>query len=341
MTPPMNEMEMARQLIYEAWTSGGDQFSGDLIKLSENYYDSAMICWQNENAKIFFTRDYESIKLHARKSAEYALKARDRSTAFNSGQKLKLRNKLENLKIEIDDFNDIYSRFPLPKDAYIEYDKVNVLYSEAEQNLNAGQHAACEKKIVDAGISMYNTYRTTIDFLKKYFANYPDWQRWAWSTIDSSIRNVNNVILVDKFSRELYIYNNGVQVKTFKVELGPNWIGDKRQEGDRATPEGFYRVVQKLDSRNTKFYKALLINYPNESDMRSFNREKENGTLPASSRIGGAIEIHGAGGSGRDWTNGCIALKNSDMDIVYDSASAGTMVTIVGSLKSFDEIMRH
>lgn len=340
-TPPLDEMETARKLIFEAWNSGADQYSFELLRVSENYYDSAMHCWQNENKKIFFARDYSQIRKYAMKSADLADKARDRTIAQNSGQKIKLREKLDNLKHEIDDFNAVYQRFPLPQSVKLEYSKGNLYYSEAEQHFKDGQNILCEKKIVDAGISIYNSYRKTIDFLRNYFESFPDWQQWAWSTVDSSILNESSVIIVDKFARDLFIYNNGVLIKTYKIELGANWIGDKQREGDRATPEGFYRVTEKLDSGKTRFYKALLLNYPNENDQQDFDLEKQNGTIHESTRIGGAIEIHGNGGVGTDWTNGCIALKNPDMDSVYWYSSPGTMVTIVGSLRSLDDIVRE
>ena len=340
-TPPVDEMETARELILEAWKSGADQHSFDLIKVSENYYDSAMTCWQNENKKIIFARDYSLIRKYAIQSAELADKARDRTVAQNSGQKIKLREKLDNLKREIDDFNSVYRRIPLPQSVRMEYSKGNLLYSEAEQYLAEGQNVLCEKKIVDAGISIYNSYRKTIDYLRNYFKSYPEWQQWAWNTIDSSILNQSSVIIVDKFSRNLFIYQNGSLMNTFKIELGANWIGDKKWEGDKATPEGFYRVSEKLDSGKTRFYKALLLNYPNENDLQNFDMERQNGTVHASARIGGAIEIHGQGGVGTDWTNGCIALKDSDMDIIYGYSSPGTIVTIVGSLRSLNEIMKE
>jgi hypothetical protein len=340
-TPPVDEMETARELIFEAWNSGADQNSFDLIKVSESYYDSAMTCWQNENKKIFFARDYSRIRKYAIQSAELADKARDRTVAQNSGQKIELREKLDNLKREIDDFNSVYHRIPLPQSVRMEYNKVNLFYSEAEQQFADGQNILCEKKIVDAGIAIYNTYRKTVDYLKNYLKKYPEWQQWAWSTIDSSILNQSSVIIVDKFSRNLFVYQNGILMNTFQIELGANWIGDKRWEGDKATPEGFYRVTEKLDSRKTRFYKALLLNYPNEYDLQNFDTDRQNGTVHASARIGGAIEIHGQGGVGTDWTNGCIALKDPDMDIVFGYSSPGTMVTIVGSLRSLNEVMKE
>jgi L,D-peptidoglycan transpeptidase YkuD (ErfK/YbiS/YcfS/YnhG family) len=300
-----------------------------------------MIYWQNENNKIFFTRDYTKIKKYARQSAEFANQARDRSMAHNSSQRNKMRDRLEDLKHEIDDFDSVFDRFPLPQEVRLEYSKGNALFSEAEQYLAEGDYVLCEKKISDAGVSIYNSYRKTMNYLKDYLDNHPTWQQWAWNAIDSSIQTQSTVILVDKFSRNLFIYQNGILTNTFHVELGANWIGDKRYAGDKATPEGFYKVTEKLNNSKTKFYKALLLNYPNETDLESFNMERQNGTIHPSTEIGGAIEIHGQGGVGSDWTNGCIALKNSDMDIVYGCASSGTMVTIVGSLKSFDEIMKN
>jgi L,D-peptidoglycan transpeptidase YkuD (ErfK/YbiS/YcfS/YnhG family) len=339
--PPVNEIEEARELISDAYDFKANYYSLDLLNRSENYYDSAMISWQNENKKIFFARDYARIKKYAHQSAEFASKARDRSMAHNSGERIKMREKLDDLKREIDDFSLVYDRFPLPQTVRLEYSRGNELYSEAEQHFTEGEYVLCEKKITDAGISIYNSYRKSMDFLKDYLRNYFTWQQWAWSSIDSSIQNQSSVILVDKFSRNLFIYQNGILTNTFHVELGANWIGDKRHAGDKATPEGFYRVTEKLESGKTKFYKALLLNYPNEKDLQSFNIERQNGTIYASTEIGGAIEIHGQGGVGSDWTNGCIALKDSDMDIVYGYSSPGTLITIVGSLKSFDEIMKN
>jgi murein L,D-transpeptidase YafK len=99
-----------------------------------------------------------------------------------------------------------------------------------------------------------------------------------------------------------------------------------------ATPEGMYKVTRKLEGSKTKYYKALLLDYPNEEDKARFREEIENGSLPRNAKIGGLIEIHGDGGKGIDWTEGCVALTNKEMDIVYRLAKVGTPVTIVGSI---------
>ncbi|MCB9069627.1 MAG: hypothetical protein H6629_17725 [Calditrichae bacterium] len=64
----------------------------------------------------------------------------------------------------------------------------------------------------------------------------------------------------------------------------------------------------------------MLINYPNELDRRRFNAAKSTGDLSQKAQIGGLIEVHGDGGKGFHWTDGCIALTNTDMDQVFQKA---------------------
>ena len=66
-----------------------------------------------------------------------------------------------------------------------------------------------------------------------------------------------------------------------------------------------------------------------------------NGALPASANIGGMIEIHGDGGKGVDWTEGCIALKDNEMDTIFRYAVIGTPVTIVGSMQDIDKVIKN
>jgi len=91
---------------------------------------------------------------------------------------------------------------------------------------------------------------------------------------------------------------------------------------------------------DTPYHKALEINYPNDGDLLRFEDDKKSGRLPRNAEIGGSIQIHGGGGRKADWTNGCIALKNGDMDLVFEWARLGTPVTIVGSLNPDSQPVR-
>ena len=86
---------------------------------------------------------------------------------------------------------------------------------------------------------------------------------------------------------------------------------------------------------------VITLNYPNDDDKQRFTIGKNNGTLQSSTKIGNLIEIHGEGGKGIDWTQGCVALHNKDMDVLFKLVDEDTPVTIVGSLKSLKEIMQE
>lgn len=157
------------------------------------------------------------------------------------------------------------------------------------------------------------------------------WQMWANETITHSLRHNTTAIVVDKLNRRLDLYHGGVRVRSYPAELGANGLRRKQHSGDRATPEGMYHVVDLKSGHRTKYYKALLINYPNEEDRARFEAARRRGTIPWRVGIGNLIEIHGAGGQGTDWTDGCVALANQDMDEVFSESRPGTLVTIVGT----------
>ena len=146
------------------------------------------------------------------------------------------------------------------------------------------------------------------------------------------------MIIIDKIARELSIYKNGEIFKQFPVELGVNWIGDKQQQGDKTTPEGLYKIIAKKQNGQTMYYKAFLLDYPNEDDKKRFLLNKKNGIINQDAEIGNLIEIHGNGGKGIDWTDGCIALNDTDMDEIFKFCTIGTKVTIVGSGRSLNEL---
>ncbi len=157
------------------------------------------------------------------------------------------------------------------------------------------------------------------------------WQQWTRETIDWSRRTNRPVIVVSKAEHLLSVYVGGRLVKTFRADMGFNWISDKTHAGDGATPEGRYRVVARKANGASIYYKALLLDYPNAEDRAQFSRARRTGELPASAAIGGLIEIHGEGGRGRDWTRGCVAVTNAEMDELFRYADVGTPVTVVGS----------
>ena len=135
-------------------------------------------------------------------------------------------------------------------------------------------------------------------------------------------------ILIEKSARRLMLLSQGEVLKTYKIALGGNPVGPKERQGDNKTPEGTYVI----DGRNgdSRFYLSLHISYPNERDKK---RAKELGVSP-----GGDIMIHGIKNGSSwvgdahakvDWTNGCIAVTNEEIEEIAKLAPDGTIVEIL------------
>lgn len=162
------------------------------------------------------------------------------------------------------------------------------------------------------------------------------WNSWVTETISRSRRDRAPVLIIDKRRRLARLYRSGRLLKTFNIDLGWNPIPDKLHQGDGATPEGQYRVLQKKNARETKYHRALLIDYPNRRDREIFRQAQSNGEVPTGRSIGGLIEIHGEGGRQSDWTDGCVALANPDMRELFDISYKGMWITIVGTRDAED-----
>jgi hypothetical protein len=164
------------------------------------------------------------------------------------------------------------------------------------------------------------------------------WQQMAKETIEWSRRHHTSAIVVSKADRVLTLYKNGQKVLSYSVRLGFNGIREKRYQGDGATPEGRYRIAGKRGQGQTQFYRALLLDYPNEEDRRRFQSARKTGLIPVSKGIGGQIEIHGVENELMAQTLGCVMLENPQMVYLYDRVEKGTPVTIVGALHEHNSV---
>ena len=135
-------------------------------------------------------------------------------------------------------------------------------------------------------------------------------------------------VVVEKENRKLHLLKNGEPFRTFDIALGVAPVGDKEREGDQRTPEGLYS----MDDRNpdSDFFLAIHISYPSSADRAV---ARYNGYDP-----GGAIMIHGqpnvptysaAYYRTQDWTNGCIAVSNSDMIDIWLMTQNDTPIEIL------------
>ncbi|HEY8734346.1 MAG TPA: L,D-transpeptidase [Puia sp.] len=141
-------------------------------------------------------------------------------------------------------------------------------------------------------------------------------------------------VVIVKADYELKVYDQDGWYGTYPVVFGSKSLDDKMVEGDRRTPEGTYHIASKRP--HEKWDKMMLIDFPTKADLDKFNQRKSKGLIPRNAKIGGGIAIHGtwphddlAVDLFQNWTNGCIALKNEDVDELYDLLPVGTTVEIV------------
>jgi hypothetical protein len=141
------------------------------------------------------------------------------------------------------------------------------------------------------------------------------------------------MVFVDKSNYLVAILYKRKRIRQYRAVFGPDRMKDKMMEGDRCTPEGWFKIVSKKEHGN--WQKFLLLDYPNQTSYTRFNERKHEGTIPQSAQIGGSVGIHGTFLSGVKmvdwgvgWTDGCIALKPEDINDLYQFVFPGTRVFV-------------
>jgi murein L,D-transpeptidase YafK len=138
---------------------------------------------------------------------------------------------------------------------------------------------------------------------------------------------------VRKGAHVLELLDQDRVVRSYTVAIGRGGLGPKRQEGDGVTPTGQYTLAAPLSS--AKFHRFIPVSYPNEEDKKRFAALKGTGGLAPDATIGDGIGIHGVGDTWlapfhklRDWTRGCIAVDNDEIDEIASLVRAGTPIQI-------------
>lgn len=139
-------------------------------------------------------------------------------------------------------------------------------------------------------------------------------------------------ILIDKSDHRLELRAKGSEVKTYRVAIGSGGSGPKRMEGDKVTPVGTYRVTGRIKGL---FHNFLVVSYPNDEDRARYAELKHRGEVPAGHGVGDGIGIHGTGHEDwngvhkeHDWTFGCVALDDDEIDEIAGLVKDGTRIVI-------------
>ena len=138
---------------------------------------------------------------------------------------------------------------------------------------------------------------------------------------------------ISKSKHVMELFDGDTLLASYNVALGPGGAGNKHREGDKVTPVGRYHVA--FRGRSSAFHIFMGIDYPNADDRARFAKMRAAGELPHGATIGGAVGIHGGNPATwdsnekiQDWTLGCIAVRDAEIENVAAMVPNGTVVDI-------------
>ncbi len=326
--PPVSSLDEARRAIDRAAEAGALRYSNDVYRAAQKLLKEGWTEMGRQKGRLAPFRSYRVADSLLSLSARTAGQAATESERAKAHLDSLARSQNEELMNEILAWREAMegTLMKLPAGSYL---------SSADLSLETSRMLIDEAEYEEA-LAAVSRGRLFLGRLSDMLADYLNdeaqkidlWRGWVDEALRDSRRTGTYAVIVDKSAHKTHLVRKGELVRTYECELGYNSAQNKLFEGDGATPEGRYKVVS-VKSRGSRYYKALLIDYPNQRDKMRFKANKSKGIVSPQARIGGFIEIHGEGGKGQDWTEGCVALSNADMDHLLRYVTMGTQVTIV------------
>lgn len=328
--PP--EAKLAEEQELNLWRSGAqvylpvqyDQYRAEFLKARKDLI--------RENSRFVWFRKYETVQSEFRSVIQEGNRLFIQLEQKKQNLHKSIGDEVVFLQERIDKLKELTGKINEGRLARRDLVKAEVLLLETQKSYEENDFKKARERIT----MIPDHLHAAEDILFPIFNRYTDknqitkWKQLVEDTITESKEHNTISLVVNKSERLLIVYKKGLQYKAYPVGLGQSGSRDKVHAGDRATPEGRYRITKKL--QKSSYHKALLINYPNEDDRRQFQIAKEKGLVPQQTGIGGLIEIHGGGKD--SMTYGCIAMNNRDIDELFKIVKVGTPVTIVGAVSS-------
>jgi hypothetical protein len=333
--PPIDDIQKARSTLAVAKGKLAGKYAGESLKVAEKLFEQTLEEWNSQNNTFFVFRNYSLTSELAFKSYLQSANAIDEAGISKNKLRYNAEIKLNKLGHKINNFEKYYKNLALKPATLKLFNSGKTKYLEAKIEFSSEEYINALRLIMKAEETISQAEKQAHFRLLEFYHDYPLWENNVKTAYNLSKKG-QTVFLIDKLDASLIILKSGKEYRTISVEFGANWMGDKMMAGDKSTPEGIYSVKSKKDRSRTKYYKALLLDYPNMEDQKRYNELVNSGKISKNSDIGGLIEIHGEGGKGIHWTDGCIALVNEDMDLVFREGSVNTPVIIVGARKTLD-----
>lgn len=332
------EAQLAELQERKLWRSEVEAFAADEYRGYLSQLRRAKDALIDTEKKFVWFRDYEALERQFKEVIARGDEIQAAIVERREQQKSGIRERLDAQRDRIERLDTLTTLISVGKSSREFLAKAELLTDEAETLAARGAYPDAEERLKRATTFLQIAKEVITPALKRFVdkEQISFWRRRVDETIRESRVRGNYAIVVSKVDRQLYLYKAGRLVKTYDVGLGSRSISDKLCAGDKATPEGKYRITKKV--AQSRYYKALLIDYPNDEDRRQFAQAKRRGAISRRAGIGGLIEIHGGGKDGQ--TLGCVALDDRHMDEIYALADVNTPVTIVGA-RDYENSVSH
>lgn len=324
--------EEARVALERARRSPALRFAPEELTLAEEAYRDGMAKVRRQELRFFPFRDFREGVSALELSLLRAEEARRSGSVNIQAQRESAEGVLAEVAEILEMLDVIESRATLPGEERTRLAAARMGFVEAFTLMEGDAFRDAEAK----GRAVLSQARRVAEGVGEAVLRFADedrirsWRRWIDETVAWSREHSDVAVVVIKERNLLVVYRNGRVVQSFPADMGSNNLAQKYRRGDRATPEGRYRVSQVKGRGQTVYYRALLLDYPNREDLQRIAAAKNQGIIPRNAGPGALIEIHGEGGRGADWTNGCVAVTNPQMDQLFQLVRVGTPVTIVG-----------
>jgi hypothetical protein len=330
--PPLAARGSAVAAFEKARSGPAPTWARGSLAVAQTTLHAALLGWSRQASRFVALRDFRPVAAALAEAESLAAEADRAARAALDEALVAARRSVAQAQGLEEHAEALGSVTTLPPAQRARLQRARLLVREAEALLRSGEVAAAQERAQRSRDELRAALGPVLEAALRYTSadQVATWRRWVEQTRAWSRKTGQPAIVVLKEKHTLVLLARGVPLRTYDAELGANLLGSKQRQGDRATPEGHYRIVAKKDKGRSRYHRALLLDYPNAADKARFARAQRRGEIPRGARIGGLIEIHGDGGRGENWTDGCVALANPDMDDLYRRVGVGTRVTIVG-----------
>lgn len=327
--PPLAARLRAERMLERARGADAVRHAPETYRRAEELRSRGLIEAARQNGRLPRLRDYSFADSLLDASADEALRALGEATDLVRGRLDRARAEQEELRAELDQWRRALQGTITWNRARRHLRRADLALRTGSKLMDGGEYEAALGEFSGGDEALRRLAGIMEEYASEEAEGLPVWRRWVDETVRQSRRGGGYAVIVDKSRHTAWLIRGGEIARSFACDLGHNPARQKRFAGDGATPEGRYRVTTVKGNGSSRYYKALLLDYPNPDDRERFSRDKARGMISPNARIGGLIEIHGHGGTGRDWTNGCVAISDGEMDILMRHVTAGTPVTIV------------